>query len=64
MLRLPNERILRLVPLDAFLGAGLQVVRDESAQLVLQKVGIPALGISDARIKGCLLYTSPSPRDA
>ena len=56
MLRLPNERILRLVPLDAFLGAGLQVVRDESAQLVLQKVGIPALGISDARIKGILMF--------
>ena len=30
-----------------FVAAGLELVQDEAAQLVMQKCGIPALGIAD-----------------
>ena len=32
---------------QVFVAAGLELVQDEAAQLVMQKCGIPALGIAD-----------------
>ena len=59
MIRLLITSILFFSPLGGFANERQREIENEAINLVIKKYG---KGLEN-RLKGCLLYTSPSPRD-
>ena len=51
------------VAVDDILAPQLDVVTSETPSVDMKNIAPPTLKIEIARVKPCLLYTSPSPRD-